>query len=145
MTLRGPLAIIVLILLVASLAVNFLIGGFVAARFGGFGEGAGIERIVSLGTRAFPQSLRQEIRDGFRERRGDFREAFRDMRQARMRMFEAMSAEPFDRAALDAALADVRAKTARLQELGQDITADVVEKASPAERAEIKPPRFLRR
>jgi hypothetical protein len=51
-------------------------------------------------------------------------------------MYEIMMIEPFDRAALDAAFADVRAKTEALQERS-NLLGDAVGQASPEARSEI--------
>ena len=56
-------------------------------------------------------------------------------------MFEAMRADPFDRAALDAAFADVRTETNDVQTIGQEIVAAAIADASPQVRARIRPPR----
>jgi hypothetical protein len=150
MTIRGPVAFIMIALLVVSLSANFLVLGFAAARFGGFGgfggfdEGGAIERIVALGARAFPRELRREIGGQLGRHRGELRAALDEVRDARLRMFEVMAAQPFDRAALDAAFAEVRAATDRLQRLGQELVGEVIEKAPPEARAEIRPPPHLR-
>jgi hypothetical protein len=148
-TIRGPFAFLILAIMIVSLAANFLVLGFAAARFGGgpfgFGDdGGAIERIVALGARAFPRELRREIGGQLGRHRGELRAALDEVREARLRMFATMAAEPFDRAALDAAFAEVRAATDRLQLLGQDLVGDVVEKAPPEERARIRPPPYLR-
>jgi uncharacterized membrane protein len=148
MTIRGPFAILLSVVLIVSLAANFLVLGFAAARFAGVGPFGGdigaIERIVALGARAFPRALRHEIGGQLGRHRGELRAALDEVRDARRRMFAVMAAEPFDRAALDAAFAEVRAATDRLQLLGQDLVGDVVERAPPEERARIRPPPFLR-
>jgi uncharacterized membrane protein len=145
MTIRGPFALVIVGVLGLSLAANFLVLGFAAARYHGFDEGAAIERIVSLGTRAFPRELRHQIGDELGRHHGELRGALADVQSARRHMFQVMTADPFDRTALDAAFADVRAKTDILQKLGQDLVGDVVAAATPEERAEIRPPPFLRR
>lgn len=150
MTIRGPFAFLLAAVLIVSLAANFLVLGFAAARFAGvgpfgFGDEVGaIERIVALGARAFPRELRREIAGQLGRHREELRAALEEVREARRRMFAVMAAEPFDRAALDAAFAEVRAATDRLQLLGQDLVGDVVEKAPSEERVQIRPPRFLR-
>jgi hypothetical protein len=141
MTIRGPFAFILLALLIVSLAANFLVLGFAAARHRGFDEAGAIDRIVALGARAFPRELRGEIGVQLGRHRGELGAALRDLGQARREMFRQMAAEPLDRAALDAAFADVRAKTDRLQRLGQELVADVLVDAPAEERARIRPPR----
>jgi uncharacterized membrane protein len=145
MTIRGPFAFVIVTVLVLSLAANFLVLGFAAARFHGFDEGAVIERIVSLGTRAFPRELRRQIGDALGRHRGELRGALHDVQEARKHMLQVMAAEPFDRAALDAAFAEVRARTETLQRLGQELVGDVVAEATPEERSEIRPQWFFRR
>jgi len=145
MIIRGPFAFIIVILLIVSLAANFLILGFAASRFRGGDEVAAIERIVTLGARAYPREMRDEIGDRLGRNRRELRAAFRDVRNARRQTFTVMAAEPFDRSALESAFAEVREKTEKLQRLGQELVSDVVEEASPATRAKIRPPRHLRR
>ena len=144
MTIRTPLAIFLAVLLVISLAANFLVLGFAAARYGQFRQGDFLERIIVLGVRSFPAEIRREITASLARERPELRAALEDVQQARRHMFEVMTAEPFDRAALDAAFADVRAKTEALQERGQDLLGDAVEQAPPEARSEIEPPPRLR-
>lgn len=142
MTIRGPFAFILVGLLIVSLAANFLILGFAAARYhGGFDGPGAIERIVALGARSFPHELRGQIGDQLGRHRGELRAALRDLGEARRDMFRLMAAEPLDRAALNAAFADVRAKTDRLQQLGQELVEEVLVNAPPEERARIRPPK----
>jgi hypothetical protein len=137
MTIRGPFAVVILIVLFLSLAANFLILGFAAARIGDLRQGA-IERIIAVGARGFPKEIRAAIIAKAAAERDPLRAAFADLRAARQRMFAAMRAEPFDAAALSAAFADVRAKTSALQALGQDILGEAVAAAPADARAEIK-------
>jgi hypothetical protein len=140
MIIRGRLAIVLLTVLVLSLAVNFVVAGFVIARSLGLGRLGPVEQIVAIGARAFPGEIRRAI---VAEALGDgaaLRDDLAELRAARQRAFDAMRAEPFDRAALDAAFAEVRARTDRLQTTGQGIVADAVA-AAPAEvRREIVAP-----
>jgi len=146
MTVRGPFAYILVGLLIVSLAANFLIFGFAAARYhGGFDDPGAIDRIVALGARAFPRELRDEIGDQLGRHRGELHAALRDLGRARREMFRQMAADPLDRAALNAAFADVRAKTGEVQRLGQDLVEEVLVDAPPEERAKIRPPRWHRR
>lgn len=147
MTVRGPFAIILAILLVVSLAANFIVLGFAAAQYGTRGSGgdaASIERIVTLGARAFPRDLRRQIKQELDSHRGEMRTAVRDLGSARRDMFRIMAAEQLDQQALSAAFIEVREKTDELQRLGQELIADVLEDASPESRAKIRPPRRRR-
>lgn len=143
MTIARPWAIVLLVVLVLSIATNLLIAGFVAARLGGGGPKPPnlIERIVAFGIRAFPPGIQDSIEDQVREQREDLRERLEEAVDARMRMFDAMRADPFDPAALDAAFADLQARTTDLQRMGQEIVANAVAAAPAEERARIKPPR----
>jgi uncharacterized membrane protein len=140
-TIRGPFAVALLVLLFVSLAANLVVAGFAVARFAGPRPGGEVERIVALGIRAFPPELRPAITQGARDQRDKFRGLIENAQAARQRMFEAMRAEPFDKAKLEAAFADVRARTNDVQALGQTIVADAIASASPQTRSKIRPPR----
>jgi uncharacterized membrane protein len=119
-----------------------MIAGFVVSRFTGPGPGGGeIDRIVALGIRAFPREIQGEIRNQVRDHRGELRAGIEAVQGARQRMFAAMRANPFDRAALDQAFADVRTTTNDVQTIGQTIVADAIAHAPPDVRARIRPPR----
>jgi uncharacterized membrane protein len=144
MTIRTPAAIFLAALLIVSLAANFLILGFAAGRYGQFRQGDFLERMIALGVRSFPAEIRREITTSLVRERPELGAALQTLQEARRRMFEIMMTEPFDRAALDAAFADVRAKTEALQERGQNLLGDAVEQSSPEARSEIRLPFGLR-
>jgi len=141
MTIGKPWAIAILALLFLSLAANLVIAGFTVARVAGPRPGGEIERIVAIGIRAFPPPIQRAIQEGARDRRDEMRGRLDAVQDARMRMFEAMRAEPFDPAALDAAFADVRANTNELQRVGQEIVSEAVANAPADVRGRIRPPR----
>ena len=141
MTIRGPLAIALIVVVFLSLAANLVVAGFVVSRFAGPRPGGDIERIVAIGIRAFPPEIRDAIEAATQAKRDEMRARLDAVQDARLRMFEAMRANPFDEAALRAAYADVRDKTAALQAAGQDIVFDAVINAPPDVRARIRPPR----
>jgi uncharacterized membrane protein len=142
-TIRGPLAITLFAALILSVAVNLAVAGFVVARLhdGPPPPGSEVERIVSMGTRGFPPEIQKAIADGAKAKRDEIRQRLDDVQAARRQMFEAMRADPFDAAALDAAYANLRDKTTVLQEAGQQIVAQAVAGAPADVRARIKPPR----
>ena len=140
MTIRGPFAAILLALLLVSLAANLVIAGFMVAHIAGPRPGGDIERIVALGVRAFPPEIGRDIMDQVRAHRPEFRVRLDAVEAARQRMFEAMRADPFDRAALDAAFADVRSTTNDVQAIGQNIAADAIAQAPANVRQRIRPP-----
>lgn len=138
MTIKGPFAVVVLIVLVLSVTANLLIAGFTIARLGEFRSRDSVERLVTLGTRSFPQPLRDDIVSRVRAGREVLRGPLRDVEAARRQMLEAMRAEPFDRAALNAAYEQLRDATAELQRAGQDIVADAIADAPPDVRRSIR-------
>jgi uncharacterized membrane protein len=142
LTIRGPLAIVFAAVLLLSVATNLVIAGFVVARLNGPPPpGDDIERIVAIGIRAFPPEIQKAISQGARAKGDELRTRVNAVQDARRRMFEAMRADPFDQAALEAAYADLRAKTNDLQQVGQEITLDAVAQAPADIRQRIRPPR----
>ncbi len=143
MIIRGPLAIVFAAVLLLSVATNLLIAGFVVARLHGGPPPPGndIERIVAIGIRAFPPEIQQAISEAVRAKRDDVRARVDAVQEARRKMFEAMRANPFDQAALEAAYTDLRAKTNDLQQIGQEITLQAVANAPPDVRQRIRAPR----
>ncbi len=141
MTIRGPFAITLLAVLFVSVAANLVVAGFTLARFAGPRPGGDIERIVTIGIRAFPPEIQRDIAERVRGERAQFRVRIDAMHDARQHMFEAMRKGEFDRGELDEAFADVRMKTNEVQAIGQGIVADAVANAPPQVRMRIRPPR----
>ena len=139
MTIRKPWAIAILVVLFVSVAANLVIAGFAASRFGGPPRHHDlIERIVAIGIRAFPPAIRSGIQMRSEERRDELRMLIDSVEDSRMRMVDAMRAEPFDTAALEAAFADMRVKVTQLQEAGQVIVGEAVAAAPADARAQIR-------
>jgi hypothetical protein len=139
MTLSRTLAIVLGIVLALSLAANFFIVGFAAARIAEFRGTGPIERIIALGIRPYPPEIRRAILAEALSERVGLRTALADFRSARQRLFAKMKANPFDRAALDAAFTELRAKTDALERIGQTVLTEAISDATPAARAAIKP------
>jgi len=142
MTIRGPFAAVLALLLFVSLALNFIIAGFTLARIAGPRPAGDIDRILAIGARDYPPEIRQAIGERLRDGRDQFRIRIGAIEAARKRMYDAMRAQPFDEAALEAAFADLRAETEALQRAGQDVIAGAVAGAPPEVRRGIRPPRF---
>jgi hypothetical protein len=140
MTLRGPFAVILLLLLFASLAANFLVAGFVMARVNQPLAGADVDRLIALAGRGFPPEIQRAIADTTRVKGPQLRAGLEAVQQSRQRMFEAMRAQPLNQAALDAAFADYRTATAALQKAGQDAVAQALAQSPPDARRKIRPP-----
>jgi hypothetical protein len=141
MTLSGRGAVAVVAALVLSLALNAAWMGYLGSTlFRDRGRGFPAERLVALGARSLPEPLRERIAAELEPHGAELRSAFRDVRDARRAVFEAMRAEPFDRAAVEAAFADLRAKLAAVAAIGQTAMLAALEEATPEMRADIKVP-----
>ncbi len=138
MTIRGPFAVVLVVLLFLSLAANMVVAGFTLTRITGARPGGDVERIVALGTRAFPPEIRKEIASRGADQRGVLRDKLRTVEHARREMFAAMRAEPFDAAALAQAYDALRRATDDLQRAGQEIVAEVLAETPAEVRREIR-------
>lgn len=142
MTIRGPAAAILLLLLFVSLGLNFLGIGFLAARVSG-GQAADLARIVEIGLQTFPPDIRRSIGRDLVENRQAVRAAIEEFRAAQGRLYRIMQASPLDETALQAAFVEVRERTAALQAMGQATLARAIAGAPPEARAQIRQPRPL--
>jgi uncharacterized membrane protein len=140
-TIRGPFAVVLLVLLFASVAANLVVAGFTLGRFAGPRPGADIDRILALGMRGFPPEIQRGIAERVHAERDTLRDRIRAIQDARRKAFDAMRADPFDRGALSSAFADVRTETGAVQAFGQEIVTDAVAAAPPDVRKLIRPPR----
>lgn len=68
------------------------------------------------GVISMPREIRRTYADGLRANRPELKRLRRDMRMKRRAMLDLASAQPVDRAALAAAMRDLRDATTRLQE-----------------------------
>lgn len=105
------------IALLISLGANMLLGGFIAGRLvGGPGPG-GIAReappragpIFFRDLDALTPEQRETFRAAFRAHSDEIRAGFRDSRRLRQTLGEALAADPWDRARVEKALADLQA------------------------------------
>lgn len=130
-------------LLLASLVLNGLLGGYLIGRLAGpphwrmphppmAGEPSSP---FTLG--ALPTPLRDAMRAKLRENRGEARKMFEGLRTARGELREAIGAEPFDPARLAAAFAGLRAAQGALQQDLHAIAVEVVTQMTPEERKRI--------
>ena len=128
------------LLLVASLALNLLVGGAIAARF------AFPDRMGRMEGLSFAQLLpRRFFGDLTRERRKEllavlktYRDGFKGgrdgMEQASLVIADALEAEPYDPAATQAAVNGFAAIGGTLINDGAKVAMDVLAKLSPEER-----------
>ncbi len=140
MTIRGRTAVVLVVVLVISLALNFFGAGLIVAGAGFQKRLAGFDRSVMQFAERFPREIRRAVAADLIARRDEGFRALDDLRTARREMFAAMRAEPFDRMRLERALAAVRAKTQTLQAFGQSALAAALAAASAETRAKIKAP-----
>lgn len=119
--------------LFVSLALNLLVAGAVAGHFlsprhhhtwrgaemmrgemGRMMERPG-ERVISRMAAALPPQNRDAFEAVMAEHRTQLADAGRGVRDARVKVREAMATEPLDRAKLEAAFAELRARSQQLQ------------------------------
>jgi len=133
------------VLLIASLALNlFLVGLIVGGIMSGVrtfrerGPGFGLS---AMEMREVADMLADETRAKFRESMRDsfpeLRQAFRDARQARDGVSEALAAEPFDIDALEDAFATARAADDKVWTLSTGAFTKFVGELDEAEREEL--------
>ena len=127
-------------LLLASLVINGLLGGYLIGRQAGpphwrMPPTARESATLTLGT--VPPPLREAMRAELRERRGDVRPRFETLRAARGELRDAISAEPFDPKRLETAFATLRTAQSTLQVELHAVAVEVVGKMTAEERKRI--------
>lgn len=131
------------IALAVSLALNLAIVGLVAGvALGRDGPGRdGPPRLHSMGLGPFALALSREDRDRLRDRIGTQADGMQsDRRAIGMALREvqaALRAQPFDRAAAEAALARSRMASEALQARGHGALLDYLEQMTAEDRAEL--------
>jgi uncharacterized membrane protein len=135
--------------LAASLIVNLLLVGFVIGRMTpGIAmpmrpdPTMGIHRMIDF----LPEARRDEIKGMLRSDGRSIRPQLRELRQVHRRIREAVAADPFVRADLEKALADLRERLGSTQVSAHESFVDVVSQLTPQERARLgdtmrRPPR----
>lgn len=133
--------------LAASLTLNLaLIGFLIGTAFGppswgrrGFDPTDGLARLVLF----LGEERRRKLLDG-RTRR-EIGASLQEMRRAQRALGKALTAEPFDREAVAAALAQFREQLAANQALSHAAFADMAAQLTPEERRRFVRQRFARR
>lgn len=138
-------------LLVASLAVNLALGGFLIGRMSRPDRPAMLDPSLSLFrvVRTLPDArrdaFRPTLRAHFRELRGDIRE----LREAQRGIEAVLTEEPFRPEALDEALTEFRTALLDSQQRNHRLLVDVAATMTADERAklveEMKRPRLMHR
>ena len=123
--------------LIASVAVNLAMAGFVVGRLGApwmapmsLDPSMGLVRVV----RELPEERREVLRAELREHFRTLHPRLREMRQAQRRINSALTREPFEPDELSAALAAFRATLLESQQHSQAALVQVVSQMTPEER-----------
>lgn len=123
--------------LVVSLVVNLALAGFVAGQMTrGFAPMPGLEPMVGVVrlVRFLDEDRRREVVGDLWDRRRDLRPSLRAIRGSQRDVAAALTAEPFDEAALRAALEAFRQRLERSQAGSHEILATVAARLTPEER-----------
>ncbi len=125
-------------ILLASLLMNAAFAGFVFSRvtnrFGlGFGPPPGVMRQMAR-PREVSEQTRAVLDKVFASEKGDMEEAVKAWIASRRKIVQVLRADPLDKAALDTALADMRAKTVAAQEVYHRVVAQAAPELSAEER-----------
>ena len=124
------------IALAVSVALNLAVAGLAAGAFLRDGPHRGMPRDMSFGpfSEALDDADRKSIRQALMERMGEFRE----QRQVAKAEFEALlvalRADPFDPAAMQAALSAIEARNSQRLELGRSLIEARLTEMSPEAR-----------
>jgi uncharacterized membrane protein len=138
---RRPLSRWWMALLVASLAVNLLIGGAAAVRFLAPEQferftGSGYSPLIPRKFLAdLPAERRKELGDLLKRNRTAFRKDFAEMRKLANELADALAREPYDEAAVIAAIENHAKIAQSMVARGAEVTIEVVRKLDPEERA----------
>ena len=136
----------VMVLLAVSLALNLLVAGAVGGRIFSNFMGMHKARTFALARpgamvfagyrlmRELPRERRTVLRRLVRERRGDIREAYRNVAEARLELARAIAREPFDEAAYKQAMASVQEAEAMARARVLALTDALIRALTPAER-----------
>jgi uncharacterized membrane protein len=130
--------------LVVSLALNLFVIGAIAAQHMGWRDGdRRVGRMIGPGfTQLLPRRFffeisndrRHELRTLMRGHRGEFRDGRNELRLAARSVADALAAEPFDQARLDAALQTFAAGGHSLIDIGVKVAREVVSGLTAEER-----------
>jgi uncharacterized membrane protein len=127
--------------LIASLALNLLIIGAVAGTMYGFrkhpprfGQGAREDFGLMGLTQKLPEDRRKQLRKQLRQDRVAFRPLIDEIGAARRGAADKLAADPFDKAALEAAIANVAEKERALRQAAVGVFLGHAEQLTPDER-----------
>ena len=124
-------------LLGLSLAVNLVGAGYLGYVGTRPKPPRTVENTINFVSERYPKAVGAEIRKKLEERRPELRRALDDMKDARRATRDAMGDTPLDKARVDAAFAEARAKAADFQKVIHGAIADAMPDLSDTERAKI--------
>ena len=125
------------ILLILSLAINVIvIGLFAGYMIQREPKARGPERQINWIIKLVPESQRDATKEHFREIRDDVRATYVERGEHLQAIADTIRAEPFDPAALEAAMQARRDGSQERQELIQKHLVELLTEFSPEERAE---------
>jgi Spy/CpxP family protein refolding chaperone len=128
------------VLLIASLALNLLIGGAVATRWathGGPDRMMGASYIQLIPRRFFadmPRERRKVLLDIMRKYRDDFRGDREASEQAAVKLADAIVAEPYDVEKVKLVVGDFSSQNGKLAARGGDAALEILSVLTPEER-----------
>jgi len=127
--------------LVLSIVVNLLLVGFVVGRLSGFGPPPAFGPDPTVGFFRMLGFLNDDRRaaivPALRKEMGELMPTLRKVRGDQRAVFEALTADPFDPAALDAALAGLRANLTAAEVASHRSFVELAKQLSPTERKEL--------
>lgn len=135
MILKGRPALIVVVALAASLAVNFVGIGYLSALM--TREHRPLPPPMAFGLKPFPPEIRDRLIAELRAPNSPIRAGFAAAKVAREKTFAIMRADPLDEAALAAAFAGERAAVSAMIAEGQQDLAKIVRTMPASVRARI--------
>jgi uncharacterized membrane protein len=123
--------------LAVSLAVNLIGAGYLGYASWQPKPPRTVESTIGFVSGRYAGPIGESIRARLEAERAALGTALEEMKAARRATRQAMAAEPFDRARLDALFEEARAKAVTFQQLIHGAIADAAEEASPADRARL--------
>ncbi len=124
------------IALILSVALNLAIAGLVLGAWLGDGPRKGMPRELSFGpfSDALSDKDRRALRKGLQDRAGEFRTSREGSRAEFETLLSTLRADPFDPAAMTAALVAIETRNAERLELGRSLIETRLVEMSTAER-----------
>ncbi|MBV6633945.1 MAG: periplasmic heavy metal sensor [Alphaproteobacteria bacterium] len=123
--------------LLFSLSINLALGGFIAGRLSGGGGGGGVEGNLRRVAMTMEHQDRKILRQAFMGQAREFRQLRQSRRMVMREVRQALEAEPFDRQALETAMAKVQTHIVRGSDLFQGAIVDAATNLSPDARGKL--------